>query len=83
MQVASGERDRMAGTEGDVLIDAAVLAEGNLAFGSAVELIKNRPRQATLGEGAEIRDVDDVGRGDGARGWSHALMPKRRVQKAG
>jgi len=35
-QVEVGDSDRMAWAEGDVLIDAAIFAEGDLAFGSAI-----------------------------------------------
>jgi hypothetical protein len=64
----------MAGTEGDVLIDAAIFAEGDLAFGSAVQVVEDGPGHAALGEGAEICDADHAGRGDGAGGLSHSVM---------
>jgi len=41
MQVTIGERDGMARAEGDVLIDAAIFAERNLAFGTAIEVIED------------------------------------------
>jgi hypothetical protein len=71
-QVAIGDGDRMAGTEGDVLIDAAIFAEGDLAFGAAIKVVEDGPRYAALGEGAEIRDADYAGRGDGAGGLCHS-----------
>ena len=73
-QVAIGDGDRMAGAEGDVLIDAAIFAEGDLAFGAAIKVIEDRSGHAALGEGAEIRDADHAGRGDGAGGSSHSVM---------
>jgi len=73
-QVAIGDRDRVARAEGDVLIDAAIFAEGDLAFGAAIEIVEDSPGHAALGEGAEIRDADYAGRGDGAGGLSHSLM---------
>jgi hypothetical protein len=42
----------MAGTEGDVLIDSAIFAEGDLAFGAAVEIVEDCPGHAPPGEGA-------------------------------
>jgi len=73
-QVAIGDGDRMAGTEGDILIDAAILAEGDLAFGAAIEIVEDGPGHAAPSEGAEIRDADHSGRGDGAGGSSHSVM---------
>jgi hypothetical protein len=63
-QVAIGDGDRMARAEGDVLIDAAIFAECDLAFGAAVEIVEHGARHSALGEGAEICDADYAGRGD-------------------
>jgi hypothetical protein len=63
-QVAIADGDRMAGAESDVLIDAAIFAKSDLAFGAAVEVIKNRSGHAALGEGAEVCNADYAGRGD-------------------
>ena len=81
LQSATG--DRMAGAEGDVLIDAAIFAEGDLAFGAAIEVVEDGPGHAALGDGAEIRDADHAGRGDGAGGSSHSVMAVPGVVKAG
>ena len=63
---AIGERDRVARTEGNVVIDAAIFAQGDLAFGAAIKVIEDGLGHAALGDGAEIGDADDAGRGDGA-----------------
>jgi hypothetical protein len=68
------ERDRVAGTEGDVLIDAAIFAEGDLAFGAAIKVIEDGFGHAALGDGSEISDADDARRGDGTGGWRHARL---------
>jgi hypothetical protein len=63
-QAAIGDGDRMAGAEGDILIDAAIFAECDLAFGATIEIVEDGPGYAALGEGAEICDADYAGRGD-------------------
>ena len=75
-QVAIGERDRVARTEGDVLIDAAIFAEGNLAFGAAIKVIEDGFGHAALGDGSEICDADHARRGDGTGGSSHFCYTK-------
>ncbi len=70
-QVAIGERDRVSGTEGDVLIDAAIFAEGNLAFGATIKVIEDGFGYAPLGDGSEISDADYARRGDGTGRSSH------------
>src|SRR2546429_1606386 len=64
----------MAWAEGDVLIDAAIFAEGDLAFSAAIKIVEDGPGHAAPGEGAEICDADHTGRGDGAGGLSHSVM---------
>jgi hypothetical protein len=64
----------MAGAESDVVIHAAIFAEGDLAFGAAVEVVEDGPGHAAPGEVAEVCDADYAGRGDGAGGWSHSVM---------
>jgi hypothetical protein len=65
------EGDCVARTKGDILIDAAIFAERNLAFGAAIEVIEDRSGQAALGEGPKISDADDARRGDGTGRSSH------------
>jgi len=60
-QVAIGDGDRMARAECDVLIDAAIFAEGDLAFGAAIEVVEDGPGHTALREGAEICDADHSG----------------------
>jgi hypothetical protein len=67
-QGTTSESDCVARTEGDVLIDAAILAEGDFAFGAAIEVIEDGAGHATLSDGAEISDADNARRGDGPRG---------------
>jgi hypothetical protein len=62
------ESDRMTRTEGNVLIDAAVFAEGHFTIGAAIEVIEDGAGHATLSDGAEISDADDARGGDGTRG---------------
>jgi hypothetical protein len=40
-QRAISKSNSVARTEGDVLIDAAIFAEGHLAFGAAIEVIED------------------------------------------
>jgi hypothetical protein len=67
-QGAISEGDCVARTEGDVLIDAAILAEGHLTVSASIKVVENGPGNATLGDGTEISDADDARRGDGTRG---------------
>jgi hypothetical protein len=48
-EVAIGEGDREARTKGDVIIYAAIFAQSDFAFGSAVKIVENRPGQTTFG----------------------------------
>jgi hypothetical protein len=73
-QVAMVEGDGVTRTEGEVLIDAATFAEGDFAFGAAVEVIEDGFGHAPLGDGSEISDADDARRGDGTGGWRHARL---------
>jgi hypothetical protein len=61
--------------EGNALIHAAIFAEGDFAFGAAIKVVEDGPGHAVPGEIAEIRDADHAGRGDGAGGSSHSVMP--------
>jgi len=81
-QRAIRECNGVARAEGDVVVHAAIFAEGDLTFGAAIEVIKNRPGHAALGQGAEICDADHAGRGDGAGGSSHSVMAVPGVVKA-
>ena len=67
------EGDGVAGAEGDVLIDAGVFAQGDFAFGTAIEVIEDGSGDAALGDGAEIGDADDARRADGTGRWRHAF----------
>jgi hypothetical protein len=73
-QVAMVEGHGVAGTEGEVLVDAAIFVEGDFAFCAAIEVIEDRFGHAALGDGAEISDADDARRGDGTGGWRHARL---------
>src|SRR5260370_123404 len=42
-QVAIGDGDRMARAEGDVVIDAAILAERDFAFGAPIKVVEDGP----------------------------------------
>jgi hypothetical protein len=53
-EVAIGEGDGVARAKRDILIDAAVFAEGDFTFGATVEVVENRSRHAALGDGAEV-----------------------------
>jgi hypothetical protein len=45
-----GESDGLTGTEGDVLINAAVFAEGHFTIGAAIKVIKYGLGHAALGD---------------------------------
>src|SRR5260370_27968605 len=62
-QVAIGDGDRMARAEGDVVVDTAIFAEGELTLGAALEVIKNSPGHSALLPHAQICD-DDLSRGN-------------------
>jgi hypothetical protein len=59
-----GKCDRVAGTEGNVLINAAILAQSDFTFGAAIEVIEDGAGHATLGDASEIPDADHARRGD-------------------
>ncbi len=61
-QIQLGERDRVARTEGDVVEDAAVLAQRDFSIGAAIEVIEDWPRKPALRQRPEIADTDDMGR---------------------
>src|SRR5450631_78719 len=79
-QVAIGERNRMAWAESDVLVDAAIFAEGDLAFSTAIEVVEDGPGNAAPGDVAQICDADHARRGDGAGGSSHRGKPVSKVR---
>ena len=49
------EGDGVARAEGDVLIDAGVFAQGDFAFGAAIEVIEDGGGDAAFGDGTEDR----------------------------
>jgi hypothetical protein len=53
-EAAIGERDGVARAEGNVLIHAAIFAEGNFALGASVEVIEDGFGHTALGDGAEV-----------------------------
>jgi hypothetical protein len=73
-QAAMVERDRVSRTESDVVIDAAVLAEGHLVFGATIKVIEDGFGHAALGDGPEISDADDARRGNGTGRSSHFCL---------
>ena len=53
-------RDRTARPEQHVLENTAVLAEGDLGIGAAVDIVEGYSREPRLGQPAEVSDVDDA-----------------------
>jgi len=52
----------VAWAEGDVVEDAAVLAERHFSVGASVKVIEDRPGKAATSQGPEIAYTDDMGR---------------------
>ena len=72
VQIALGDRDRVARAEDHVVEDAAVLPQREFGVGAAVDVVEHRARHAALGHEPEIGDVDDARRVDGTR---HRVRP--------
>jgi hypothetical protein len=73
-KVTIGERYRVSGTKGDILIEAAILAKGDLAFGATIKVIEDGIGQTALCDGPEISDADDARRSDGTGRSSHLFL---------
>jgi hypothetical protein len=63
-QRAFGKCDGVPGAEGYIFVNAAILAESDLAFGSPIEIVENGTWHAALRDGTEICDAHNFGRGD-------------------
>ena len=66
-QVARRRGHRRARTQGHLLEGPAVLAQGDLGLGAAVDVVEDGAGEAPLGEAPEVRDVDDARRSHPAR----------------
>src|SRR5260370_1221408 len=60
-QIAIRNRDRMAGPECHVFKGATILAKRNLAFGAAVQIVKNGFRHSSTRQRPEILDANNPG----------------------
>ena len=79
-QVAFRNRHALARPESHLLKRAIVVAQRDLVFGAAVDVVEDDRRQTPLGEPAEIGDVDgsaDGGRDTVRNGHSVALRISR------
>ena len=56
-QVASREGHRALRAEQDPVVDPAGLAQGNLRIGTAIEVVKYDPRNTSLGNLPQVRNV--------------------------
>jgi len=52
-------RDRAARAKRNITKRAAIFSQGDLAFGSAIQIIKDGTRKAALRDPAEIFNIDD------------------------
>jgi hypothetical protein len=60
-EVAGSIRNGLARAESDGFKCATVFAHGYFGFGAAVDVVEHNLRQAAMGEGAEVFDVDGAG----------------------
>jgi hypothetical protein len=79
-QTAARKSDGMPGPESDVIEHPAIFPERNLAFGAAVEIVKNSFRQSFARDGAEIVDAHNSGRGNSTRGFAHLRSRVRKFE---
>jgi hypothetical protein len=70
-QVALGHCDRMPWTKHYRIKCAAVCSQRDFAFRASVQVIEHDTRQPPLGEAAQILDINDARRRDGARWMVH------------
>src|SRR6266516_3096676 len=66
-QIAGWERNRVTRPEGYGVEGIPVRPQGDLTFGSAVDVVEHHPRQTTLGQAPQVLDVHDSWRCDGPR----------------
>src|ERR1700687_3227093 len=52
----------LARSKGEVVENATILAQGEFAFGAAVEIVKDNLGEPALRQIAEVLDIDDAGR---------------------
>src|SRR5579864_484940 len=71
-QVAMRHGHCIARAECDGFKGAIIFAQGRFALGAAVEIVEDGSRQAALGPAAQIFNVDDARRRDGARPLIHS-----------
>jgi hypothetical protein len=74
-QVALLDRDRMAWPKRDIIKDSAIFPERNLAFSSAVEVIKYRLGNSLAGDRAEVLDANHARGRHRTRGDRHFMVP--------
>jgi hypothetical protein len=63
-QIAFARRDGVSRPEDNFLIRSDILAKRHLAFGAAVNVVKNRAWKTPLCQPPQIRDVDHAGRAE-------------------
>src|SRR5258708_26007184 len=59
-EIAIGNGDRPARTEGYVAKGATIFVEREFRFGAAIEVVEDCFRQTALGKAAQIFDIDDL-----------------------
>jgi hypothetical protein len=71
-QIAIVKGYRVAGTKSYIIKNAAILPQGDFAFGAAVKIVENDSGEAPLGYAPQIKDIHDMRRVDGRH--SHSLQ---------
>ncbi len=69
-RVACRDADRVPGPEQDVVPAPAIVAQGDLTFGPAVDVVEDDVGRATAGQLSQVVDVDDTVEGTSKK-WSH------------
>jgi hypothetical protein len=74
VQITARHSNRAPRPEGQSIEGAAVLLQCDFTFGASIEVVEDRGWQTALGEAAQIFNIHDAGRRDGA-GLSSHLAP--------
>ena len=59
-QIAAGMRDGVARAKSDVIEDAAIFAQGDFAFGAAIQIVEHHFGKAALRCASQVADIDHV-----------------------
>jgi hypothetical protein len=71
-KIALRHRNRVPGPERHIVEDAAILAQGNFAFGAAIKVVKYRFWQSFPRDGPEVINANDARRS--YSGFRHGMV---------